>query len=59
MSSIKFKDNPADFDQHLMFPSNIFDLLPPDHDCFVFEEALFEFRTAELSLVDIISHRQH
>ncbi|WP_256492357.1 hypothetical protein [Endozoicomonas sp. SCSIO W0465] len=23
------------------------------------QKALFEFRTAELSLVDIISHRQH
>lgn len=48
MSSIKFKDNPADFNQHLMFPSNIFDLLPPDHDCFIFEDIFKHIDTSEV-----------
>jgi len=39
--SIPFKTSPVKFDQHLMFPSNVFDLLPEGHDCHVYR-ALFE-----------------
>lgn len=31
-----------------MFPTNIFDLLPPDHDCFVFEDIFRHIDTAEV-----------
>ncbi|WP_442876556.1 transposase [Endozoicomonas sp. GU-1] len=48
MSSPKFKDSPAEFNQHLMFPTNIFDLLPPDHDCFVFEDIFRHIDTSEV-----------
>jgi hypothetical protein len=29
--TIPFKSRPVAFHQHPLFPSNIFDLLPPDH----------------------------
>ncbi|MES9983299.1 MAG: IS1182 family transposase [Candidatus Thiodiazotropha sp. 6PLUC6] len=48
MSSSKFKDTPADFNQPRMFPSNIFDLLPRDHDCFVFEDIFKHIDTSEI-----------
>ena len=48
MSSSKFKDNPADFNQRMMFPTNIFDLLPGDHDCFVFEDIFRHIDTSEV-----------
>ena len=44
----KFKDSPAEFDQHLLFPTNIFDLLPRDHDCFVYEAILHNIDTSEI-----------
>ena len=31
-----------------MFPTNIFDLLPPDHDCFVFEDIFRHIDTSEV-----------
>lgn len=44
----KFKDSPVEFDQHLLFPTNIFDLLPKDHDCFVYETILQNIDTSEV-----------
>ena len=44
----KFKDNPVEFDQHQLFPTNIFDLLPKDHDCFVYETILQNVDTSEV-----------
>ena len=41
MTSPKFKSNAAECDQHQLFPSNVFDLLPKDHDCFVYAD-IFE-----------------
>jgi transposase len=38
---ISFKGDPAKFNQRLLFPSNIFDLLPKDHECFVYDN-IFE-----------------
>lgn len=48
MSPPKFKDCPAEFNQHIMFPTNIFDLLPADHDCFVFEDIFKHIDTSEV-----------
>lgn len=44
----KFKNSLAEFDQHLLFPANIFDLLPKDHDCFTNEALLEHVNTAEI-----------
>ncbi|MGR9046823.1 MAG: IS1182 family transposase [Gammaproteobacteria bacterium] len=39
--TIPFKSHPVEFHQHQLFPSNIFDLLPQDHECYLYAE-LFE-----------------
>lgn len=39
--TIPFKSAPVEFHQHQLFPANIFDLLPEEHDCFLYSE-LFE-----------------
>ncbi len=36
--TILLKSSPVEFNQHLLFPSNIFDLLPNDHDCCLYTE---------------------
>ena len=36
-----FKTSPVEFNQSLLFPSNIFDLLPEDHECHLYKD-LFE-----------------
>ena len=44
----KFKSHPVEFDQHLLFPSNVYDLLAEDHDCFVYADIFQHLDTAEL-----------
>ena len=39
--SISFKTSPIEFNQHLLFPSNIFNLLAEDHECYLYTD-LFE-----------------
>ena len=39
--NIPFKTPPIDCAQHHLFPTNVFDLLPADHDCFLYHD-LFE-----------------
>lgn len=39
--TIPFKSCPVEFHQHQLYPSNIFDLLPQDHECYLYTE-LFE-----------------
>ena len=34
----RFKNDPAKFNQRLLYPSNVFDLLPKDHECFIYDE---------------------
>ena len=34
--SVPFKKSPVVFNQRLLFPSNIFDLLPDDHECYLY-----------------------
>ena len=47
--SAAFKDYPADYFQSQLFPSNVFDLLPDDHDCFVYRDL---FEQLDISEVD-------
>lgn len=35
---IPFKNDPLDFNQRSLFPSYVFDLLPDNHDCFVYDD---------------------
>ncbi|UYM16703.1 transposase [Endozoicomonas euniceicola] len=44
----KFKDSPVEFDQHLLFPTNIFDLLPKDHDCYIYETIFQNIDTSKV-----------
>jgi transposase len=39
--TIPFKSRPVEFHQHQLFPSHVFDLLPQDHECYLYAE-LFE-----------------
>jgi transposase len=34
---IPFKSDPTKFNQRLLFPRNIFDLLPKEHECFIYD----------------------
>jgi transposase len=48
MASPPFKDSPVEVNQHLLFPSNIFDLLAEDHDCFLYEEIFKQLDTTRV-----------
>ncbi|HEC13048.1 MAG TPA: IS1182 family transposase [Acidiferrobacteraceae bacterium] len=45
---IPFKTSPAEFDQHLLFPSNVFNLLPKDHECFLYTDLFGQLDTSVL-----------
>ena len=45
---IPFKSDPADARQHQLFPSNIFDLLPEDHDCFLFYDLIQQLDVSDI-----------
>ncbi len=45
---IPFKTSPAEFDQHLLFPSNVFTLLPKDHECFLYADLFGQLDTSVL-----------
>ena len=44
----KFKNNPIESNQHLLFPSSVFDLIPQDHDCFVYRDIFLQIDTTEI-----------
>lgn len=46
--SIPFKKDPAEFNQSLLFPSNIFDLLPADHECYIYEDIFKQIDTSSI-----------
>jgi transposase len=46
--SVSFKSSPVEFNQHLLFPTNIFDLLPKGHDCFLYAELFQLIDTSSL-----------
>ena len=45
---IPFKSSPIEFDQHLLFPSNVFDLLPKDHECYLYMDLFEQLSTSSL-----------
>ena len=46
--SVPFKSSPVEFNQHLLFPTNIFDLLPKNHECFLYAELFQQLDTSSL-----------
>jgi transposase len=46
--AIPFKSSPVEFNQYLLFPANIFDLLPKDHECFVYADLFQQMDTSHL-----------
>ncbi len=47
--SIPFKKDPIEFTQRVLFPSNVFDILPKDHECFVYDDI---FRKIDISGIE-------
>jgi transposase len=47
--SIPFKKDPAEFNQRVLFPSNVFDMLPKDHECFVYDDI---FQQIDISSIE-------
>jgi len=43
-----FKSSPIEFHQSLLFPSNIFDLLSKDHECYLYSDIFQHLDTSEL-----------
>ena len=46
---ISFKKDPIEFEQRALFATNMFDLLPSDYQCFVYEDI---FRQLDTSIVE-------
>ena len=46
--NIPFKKDPEEYTQGMLFPGNIFDLLPKDHCCFVYEDIFQQIDTSTL-----------
>jgi len=46
--SVPFKSSPVEFNQHLLFPTNIFDLLPKGHECFLYADLFQQIDTSSL-----------
>ncbi len=46
--SIPFKKDPMEFNQRALFATNIFDLLPSDHPCFVYEDIFQQLDTSSI-----------
>jgi transposase len=44
--TIPFKSPPVEFHQYQLFPSNVFDLLPEGHECFLYDERLEQLDTS-------------
>ena len=40
-----FKEDPEEFKGRKLFAQNVFDLLPPDHDCFIYEDIFSQIDT--------------
>ena len=43
-----FKPSTVELDQRLMFPTNVFDLLSEDHECYLYEDIFKQLDTSEL-----------
>lgn len=46
--AIPFKTNPTEYDQHQLFPSNVFDLLPKNHECHLYQDLFAQLDTTTL-----------
>ena len=46
--SIPFKQSPVEFNQRLLFPSNIFDLLSTGHECYLYNDIFQQIDTSSL-----------
>ena len=46
--SVPFKSSPVEFNQHLLFPSNIFDLLSDGHECYLFANLFQQIDTTTI-----------
>ena len=46
--STPFKASPSEYNQHALFPSNIFTLLPDDHECHLYKSLFEQFDTSTL-----------
>ncbi|MCY3777226.1 MAG: IS1182 family transposase [Candidatus Aminicenantes bacterium] len=44
----RFKAYPKDYYQSQLFPANVFDLLPKDHECFLYRELFEQLDTSEV-----------
>ena len=44
----QFKDYQVQRDQHQLFATNVFDLLPEEHDCFLFADLIAQLDTSEV-----------
>ena len=45
---IPFKKDPPEYKQRSIFATNVFDLLPPDHPCFVYEDIFEQLDTSSI-----------
>jgi transposase len=45
---IPFKKDPLEYKQRSLFATNLFDLLPPDHPCFVYEDIFEQLDTSSI-----------
>ena len=52
---IPFKKSPIETSQRLLFPTNIFDLLPGDHECYLYRDIFAHLKTS--SVEQKYSHR--
>lgn len=43
-----FKDSPSEFNQHQLFPSNVFNLLDDDHECYLYHDLFQQLDTGEV-----------
>ena len=46
--SAPFKSSPVEFNQHQLFPSNIFDLLPENHECYLYADLFQQLDTTTI-----------
>ena len=45
---VPFKKDPIEFHQRALFPSHVFDLLPDDHECYVYEQIFKQLDTSKV-----------
>ena len=45
---VPFKKDPAEFNQRVLFATNVFDLLPQDHDCSIYEDIFNQLDTSSV-----------